>query len=82
MGKAVNTPAFQKLERKIEQERGHFEEDRSPHEKGRFDQYHCLFTERANEELSSEQFDVLMLGIIVGMELMEHKQDILLEGGL
>lgn len=79
--KAVKTAKFQDLERKIDLEREHFEEEMSPHEKGRFDQYNCLISKRANEEISAYEYDLFMLGIIVGMEITEHKQNILEELG-
>lgn len=79
--KSIKTPRHAELLRKIEQERNHFEEEMSPHEKGRFDQYNCLISERATEEIGTAEYDLFMLGIIVGMEIMEHKQKILEELG-
>ena len=72
--KTVNTQRMVELNRKIELERDHFEEEMSPHEKARFDQYDCLVCERANVEIGSSEFELFMLGITVGIEIMEHKQ--------
>lgn len=79
--KSIKTLKHAELLRKIGLEREHFEEEMSPHEKGRFDQYNCLISERATEEIGTAEYDLFMLGIIVGMEIMEHKQKILEELG-
>ena len=79
--KSIKTPRHAELLRKIDLEREHFEEEMSPHEKGRFDQYNCLINERANEKIGTAEYDLFMLGIIVGMEVVEHKQNILEELG-
>lgn len=80
--KAIKTPKHAELLRKIDLERVHFEEEMTPHEKGRFDQYNCLINERANEEINAVEYELFMLGIIVGMEIMEHKQNILEQVGV
>ena len=72
--KKIETQKFEELKRKIELERDHFEEEMSPHEKARFDQYNCLLSERANVEIGTSEFDLFILGITVGIEIMEHKQ--------
>lgn len=77
--KAIKTPKFKELERNISLEHDHFEEPMSTHEKGRFDQYHCLLNERVSIEIRTSEFELFMLGINVGMEIMEHKQAILEE---
>ncbi len=73
-GKPVTTPTQQDLTRKLELERNHFEETMSPYERGRFDQYHCLLEEHATQEIGSAEFDLFMLGIAVGIDIMEYKQ--------
>ena len=73
-GKVISTPKMKVLNKKIEEEREHFEDQMTTHEKNRFDGYNCLLTNRNNEENSSEQFDNFMLGIMIGIEIIEHKQ--------
>lgn len=77
VGKPIKTAKYADVQRKISLERDHFEEDMSPHEKGRFDQYHCLIQERSDEEIDATEYDLFMLGISVGMEIMENKQNLL-----
>ena len=46
--KPIKTEKYEEVQKKIDLERNHFETEMSPHEKGRFDQYHCLIQEREN----------------------------------
>ena len=78
-GKPIKTPRYKEMQRKISVERDHFEEEMLTHEKGRFDQYHCLLQERNDEEMGTDEYKMFMLGIAVGIEIIEHKQGLLNE---
>ena len=72
--KFVSTPIIKELNKKIEKEQKYFEDKMDSDEKIRFDDYNDLLSHRTSEESSVIQFDNFMLGIIIGMEIMEHKQ--------
>lgn len=48
---------------------------------GRFDKLLCLVAERSSEENDRLEIDNFMLGILVGIEIAEHKHRILNEQG-
>lgn len=75
--KFINTPKFNELIEKIDQDRTYFENNLSPNEQCRFDQYTCLITELGSEETASELSNIFLIGILLGMEIIEHKQDFL-----
>lgn len=75
--KPIKSTKYVELQRKINLEREHFEEEMSPHEKGRFDQYHCLIQEKENMGIEATEYDLFMLGIATGIEIMQHKQSIM-----
>ncbi len=80
--KISRSPVYKELSKKIEKEREFFMRDMSKEEKNRFDDYHCLLMERNSEEFNNCMFQNFMLGISVGMEIIEGKQKIIEDYGV
>lgn len=76
-GRNHKTPKILELYEQITKERDHFEETMSRSECSRFDNYHALINARNGLECDEEYLDILVIGISIGMELVEHRQQLL-----
>ena len=47
------------------------------HQQRSFDDYHCLVSDSIYEEIGNQEYRSFVLGILVGMDIMEQKQSIL-----
>lgn len=75
--KAVTTESLQKLRGKMQKERDYFMENMTQHQQQSFDDYHCLVSNSIYEEISNHEYNSYIIGILVGMEIIEQKQSIL-----
>lgn len=74
--KMICTPAIKALADKIEHERSFFTENMTPEQQKRFEDYYCLLNEISCEQHENSSYNNFMLGTSVGIEIMEHKQEV------
>ena len=77
--KFVQNEKSKELSAKIRSDRTYFEANMSQDEKSRFDQYHCLISERNCIESYDEQVYAFSVGLLMGLEVMEKKGDMINE---
>ncbi len=75
--KALTTEKVQQLRGKMQREREYFLENMTLHQQRSFDDYHCLVSDSIYEEIGNQEYRSFVLGILVGMDIMEQKQSIL-----
>ncbi len=69
-----DTEKYKELTKKIKFEYEYFCNNMSPSQAERFEKYHCLLNERESEGMINQLYQNFMLGIWVGIDIIEHRQ--------
>lgn len=72
--KHLTDKAYKKLSNQISVEHEYFKQFISKEDSRRFNQYNALIVEQLSLESDVTDYEMLMLGISVGLEIAEHKQ--------
>ncbi len=75
--RSVRTPEITEMNKKIMREEEYFMSQMSERDKSRFDDLLSLLNARDGDSYSASRYKSFVMGIIVGMEIMEHKQSLL-----
>ncbi|MFI3116303.1 MAG: hypothetical protein R3Y12_09220 [Clostridia bacterium] len=71
--KYIKTKITQELLEKINKNRAILTENMNLNEKSHFEDYECLLNALSAEQNSFSKYNSFILGIIVGLEISEHK---------